>query len=387
MRLLDAGTRCSGRRISRTDDRRWLLKQANSSASPTVSASPLGGSAESAGVTDSAPTLAEVHGLATRLKAFAQPDRKRSIAQLLTTGIAFLALWVGMWFAAEQAYWLTLLLSVPAAAFLVRLFAIQHDCGHGAFFRSTRANNIAGRILGVITLTPYDYWRRAHAAHHATSGNLDRRGIGDIHTLTVAEYRALGGWARFAYRFYRHPLVLFGLGPTYLFVLKHRLPVDLPWSRREMWLSVLATNLAIAGAITAMILTIGPLGLVKIHVPVILLASSLGVWLFFIQHQFEGGHWRHDGDWNVHLAALQGSSHYVLPGFLRWMTASIGLHHVHHLCSRIPNYRLQDCVDQLPDLAEARRITLWQSLGCARLALWDEARGRMVRFRDLRREN
>ena len=331
------------------------------------------------------PTPAEARGLAAKLKAFAQPDRKQSIAQLATTGLAFLALWIGMWFAVEHAYWLTLLLSVPAAVFLVRLFVIQHDCGHGSFFRSTLANNIAGRILGVVTLTPYDYWRRAHASHHATSGNLGRRGIGDIHTLTVAEYDALGRWGRFAYRFYRHPLVLFGLGPTYLFVLKHRLPVDLPWSRREMWLSVFATNLAIAGAFTALILAIGPVGLMKIQGPVILLASALGVWMFFVQHQFEDAHWRRDGEWNVHLASLEGSSHYVLPRVLRWLTASIGLHHVHHLCSRIPNYRLQDCVDQLPELAQARRLTLWQSLGCARLALWDEERDRMVRFRDLPR--
>ena len=331
------------------------------------------------------PTAVEARGLAAKLKDFAAPNRKRSIAQLATTGTVFLALWIGMWLGVEHAYWLTLLLSVPAAAFLVRLFAIQHDCGHGSFFRSTLANNIAGRILGVITLTPYDYWRRAHAAHQATSGNLCRRGIGDIHTLTVAEYGGLSRWGRFAYRFYRHPLVLLGLGPTYLFVLKHRLPVDLPLARKEMWLSVLATNLAIAGVITALALVIGPVGLLKIQAPVVLMASSLGVWLFFVQHQFEDTHWRRDGAWNVHLAALQGSSHYALPRALRWLTASIGLHHVHHLSSRIPNYRLQDCVDQIPELAQARRLTLLDSLRCVRLALWDEERGRMIRFRDLPR--
>jgi len=330
-----------------------------------------------------APTPAEARGLAAKLKAYALPDRKHSIAQLLTTCAAFLALWVGMWLAVDHAYWLTLLLSFPAAAFLVRLFVIQHDCGHGSFFRSGLANNIAGRILGVFTLTPYDYWRQAHASHHATSGNLNRRGIGDIETLTVAEYRGLSRWGRFCYRFYRHPLVLFGIGPVYLFVLKHRLPVDLPWSRRQMWLSVLATNLAIAGIITALTLMIGPIGLVMIHVPVILLASSLGVWMFFVQHQFEDAHWRRDGQWNVHVAALEGSSYYVLPRALRWLTANIGLHHVHHLCSRIPNYRLQECVDQIPELAQARRLTMLDSVRCARLALWDEERGQMVRFRDL----
>ena len=386
MRLLNAGFLGSGGGFLGRTARQWHLKQAKSPTTPTTLASEPGAPPDRE-ARSGAPTAVEARGLAARLKAFAQPDQKQSVAQLLTTGIAFLTLWLGMWLAAERAYWLTLLLAVPAAAFMVRLFVIQHDCGHGAFFRSALANNIAGRILGVITLTPYDYWRRAHAQHHATAGNLGRRGIGDIHTLTVVEYQALGRWGRFAYRIYRHPLVLFGLGPTYLFLLKHRLPIDLPWSRREMWLSVLATNLAIAGTVTALILTIGTVGLMKIQVPVILLASSLGVWLFFIQHQFEDAHWRRDGEWNVHLAALQGSSHYVLPRFLRWLTASIGLHHVHHLCSRIPNYRLQDCVDQLPDLAKSQRITLWQSIGCARLALWDEARGRMVRFRDLHREN
>lgn len=330
-----------------------------------------------------ARAAAEARSLAARLRAFARPDRKRSITQLVITAAVFAALWLAMWLAVEHAYWLTLLLSIPAAAFMVRLFVIQHDCGHGAFFQSVRANNLVGRFLGIITLTPYDYWRRAHASHHATSGDLDRRGIGDINTLTVAEYRDLGRWRRFAYRFYRHPLVLFGLGPTYLFVLKHRLPLDLPLARKEMWLSVLATNLAIAGAMTALTLAIGPIGLLKIQGPVILLASSLGVWMFFVQHQFEQAHWRRGADWNVQVAALQGSSHYVLPRVLRWLTASIGLHHVHHLCSRVPNYRLQDCVDDIPELAQARRLTLWQSVGCARLALWDEERGRMVRFRDL----
>jgi omega-6 fatty acid desaturase (delta-12 desaturase) len=177
--------------------------------------------------------------------------------------------------------------------------------------------------------------------------------------------------------------VLFGIGPTYLFVLKHRLPFDLPLARKEMWLSVLATNLAIAATMTALMLAIGPIGLLKIQAPVIMLASSLGVWMFFVQHQFDKAHWRRDGDWNVQVAALQGSSHYALPGVLRWLTANIGLHHVHHLCSRIPNYRLQDCMRMVPELEwHTRRLTLRESFQCARLALWDEERGRLVRFRD-----
>lgn len=354
--------------------------RAPETARPGASPGPAGARSEAA----PGSAAAEARGIAARLKAFAFPDGKRSTAQLAVTAAAFLAIWVAMWLAHRHAYWLTLLLSVPAAAFLVRLFVIQHDCGHGSFFRSSFANNLAGRILGVITLTPYDYWRRAHALHHATSGNLDRRGIGDINTLTVAEYQDLGRWRRFAYRFYRHPLVMFGLGPTYLFVLKHRLPVDLPSMKTGLWLSVISTNLAIVALMTALALGIGPIGLVKIQAPVILLASSLGVWMFFVQHQFQDAHWRHGGDWNAHEAALKGSSYYALPPVLRWLTASIGLHHVHHLCSRIPNYRLQECVDRIPELAQARRLTMLQSIACARLALWDEERGRLVRFREAR---
>lgn len=305
----------------------------------------------------------------------------RSIAQLLTTAVAFALLWLGMWLSLGHGYWLTLLLAVPAAGLLVRFFVIQHDCGHGSLFRSRRANDLVGRVLGVITLTPYDYWRRAHAIHHATSGNLDRRGVGDVQTLTVREYRALSKWRRSAYRLYRHPLVLFGLGPSYLFVLKHRLPLDLPLRQNGNWVSILATNIAIVGLGAALVICVGPLELMKIHLPVILLASSIGVWLFFVQHQFEASYWRREADWDFHQAALQGSSYYVLPRILQWFTASIGLHHIHHLCSRVPNYRLQECLDAIPELKQGRRLTFISSLRCARLTLWDEEAGKMVGFR------
>jgi omega-6 fatty acid desaturase (delta-12 desaturase) len=328
----------------------------------------------------------EARGIAARLRAFATPSARRSIMQLSITAAVFCAIWAAMWLLAPHAYWLTLLLSVPAGAFLIRLFTIQHDCGHCAFFRSAKANHWVGRILGVFTLTPYDYWRQAHAAHHATSGNLDRRGVGDIAVMTVPEYQAAGRWQRFAYRFYRHPLVLLGIGPTYVFILKHRLPLDLPFRNRGVWLGILATNLGIAATMLALVLALGPVSLLKVHVPVLLAASSIGIWVFFVQHQYADAHWRHDDEWNVHVAALHGSSHYVLPLALRWLTGNIGLHHVHHLCSKVPNYRLQECVDQIPDLGRAKRLTLWESFSCMQFVLWDEKIRRMVRFRDAKKK-
>jgi len=300
------------------------------------------------------------------------------------TSAALALLWLGMWVSLGHGYWITLLLAVPAAGFLVRLFIIQHDCGHGSLFRSRFANDLTGRILGVFTLTPYDYWRRTHAAHHATSGNLDRRGVGDISTLTVREYLALSRWRRLVYRLYRHPLVLFGIGPIYLFILKHRLPLDMPL-RSGVWRNLFATNAGIVALIAVLAVLVGPLALLKLHLPIVLLAASAGIWLFHVQHQFEESYWQRDPTWSFHQAALQGSSYYRLPRLLQWFTASIGLHHIHHLCSRIPNYRLQQCLDENPELHQVRRLTLLQSLQCARLSLWSEEAGRMIRFSDLRR--
>lgn len=321
--------------------------------------------------------------LVRRLQPYAQPDTRRSIAQLLITGSALILLWLGMWASLGHGYWITLLMAVPAAGFLVRLFIIQHDCGHGSLFRSRLANDLTGRILGIFTLTPYDYWRRTHAAHHATSGNLDRRGIGDISTLTVREYLALSRWRRLVYRLYRHPLVLFGVGPIYLFILKHRLPLDMPL-RSGVWRNLFVTNLGIVGLTAVLAVLVGPVALLKLHLPIVLLAASAGIWLFHVQHQFEESYWQRDPAWSFHQAALQGSSYYHLPRLLQWLTASIGLHHIHHLCSRIPNYRLQECLDANPELHQVRRVTLLESLRCARLALWCEEAQRMIRFRDIK---
>ena len=241
-----------------------------------------------------------------------------------------------MWTALGTGHWIGLLLAVPAAGFLERLFMIQHDCGHGSFFRRRRANDWVGRVIGVLTLTPYDFWRHTHALHHATY----HRGFGDFDTLTVREFLALSRWRQLMYRLYRNPIVMFGVGPMYLFVLQHRLPVGLMRSSWHFWLSTMATNLAIAALAATMIWLVGLGSFLLVQLPITLVAGSIGVWLFYVQHQFEDTFWAQDASWNFHEAALHGSSHYDLPNVLRWFTANIGVHHVHHLCSRIPYYRL-----------------------------------------------
>jgi acyl-lipid omega-6 desaturase (Delta-12 desaturase) len=328
-------------------------------------------------------TLIDPRALTQAFSRYREPNHARSIIEILITIVPLVGLWVLMWVALDLGHGLYLLLAVPAAGFLVRLFMIQHDCGHGAFFRQRLANDWVGRVIGVLTLTPYDFWRRTHATHHATSGNLELRGVGDITTMTVAEYLALSRIGRLRYSLYRHPLVMFGLGPAYLFFLQHRLPVGLmrDW---QPWLSAMATNLGIALIVSTTIWFIGIGPFLLVHLPIALLGGSVGVWLFYVQHQFEDTFWAHSEGWNVHEAALYGSSHYDLPIILRWFTANIGMHHVHHLCSRVPFYRLPLTLRRHPELAKVGRLTLRQSFSCVRLVLWDEASRRLISFRELR---
>jgi omega-6 fatty acid desaturase (delta-12 desaturase) len=333
--------------------------------------------------------LAENTGIDAKILAkfaaqYREPSRVRSLFELIVTIGALTLLWVAMWASLHIGYWLTLLLAVPTAGFVVRVFMIQHDCGHGAFFRKRSVNDWVGRVLGILTLTPYDVWRRAHALHHATNGNLDRRGIGDIDTVTVREYCARSRLGRLAYRLYRHPAVMFGVGPVYLFFLKHRLPFGMMRDGWRPWVSSLATNAAIALAVTGMMALVGTSQFLLIQLPITLLAASIGVWLFYVQHQFETTLWAHEGEWNLQEAAVHGSSHYDLPGILRWFTANIGIHHVHHLCSRIPYYRLPQVLRDHPHLVGVGRVTFIQSLRSVRLTLWDEARGQLVSFRQVR---
>ncbi len=329
----------------------------------------------------------DVERLPVLLAKYRDPSLGRSVAEIAMTIVPLAALWASMWALLHVSYGLSLVLAIPAAGFLVRLFMIQHDCGHGSFFRTRAINDWVGRVIGVVTLTPYDYWKRTHAAHHASSGNLDRRGMGDINTITVREYLAMNWRGRLGYRFYRHPLVMFGLGPTYLFVLQHRAPLGLMrgagW---RPWISTMATNAGIALAAAGLMWLIGVGPFLLIHLPVAILAASIGVWLFYVQHQFEETTWAREQAWTHAEAALYGSSHYDLPLTLRWLTANIGVHHVHHLNSRIPFYRLAEVLRNHPELARIGRLTLRESLHSIRFALWDESATRLISFTALRRE-
>jgi omega-6 fatty acid desaturase (delta-12 desaturase) len=306
------------------------------------------------------------------------------LIEIMITAGPFVLLWVGMWVCLRWSYLLSLLIAVPAAGFLVRLFMIQHDCGHGSFFRHRLANDWVGRIISVLTLTPYDQWRWSHAMHHASSGNLDRRGIGDVTTLTVSEYLALSRLRRLGYRLYRHPLVMFGLGPTYLFLVQNRFPVGAKLADWRSWFSPMATNAAIALLVVSAIWLVGVRPFLLVHLPITLIAASIGVWLFYVQHQFAETFWAKACSWSMHEAALHGSSYYALPPVMRWFTANIGVHHVHHLCSRIPYYRLSGVLRDHPELKDIGRVTLMESVSCVRLVLWDEAARRMISFRQLR---
>ncbi len=286
----------------------------------------------------------------------------RSILEIVISIVPLVALWILMWLALGVGYGLYLLLAIPAAGFLLRLFMIQHDCGHGAFFRQRVANDWVGRVIGVLTLTPYDFWKRTHAVHHATSGNLDRRGHGRYRYADRARIPvAVAAGDGFAIRLYRNPAVMFGLGPAYLFLVQHRLPVGLMQGAGSRGSVPWQPMRRLRGVAAILIWLIGIWPFLLIHLPITLIAASIGVWLFYVQHQFEATFWAANEAWTVQEAALHGSSFYDLPGVLHWFTANIGVHHVHHLCSRIPFYRLPQALRANPELANIGRLTLWQS--------------------------
>jgi omega-6 fatty acid desaturase (delta-12 desaturase) len=319
----------------------------------------------------------------TAFARYETPSLPRAVWQLVNTLILYLGLWglMGFLLLRGYPYWVTLALAVPAAALLIRIFIFFHDCCHGSFFASDRANRIVGTFCGFFTFTPFEDWRRAHATHHATAGDLDRRGMGDVWTMTVEEYLAASPRRRMAYRLLRNPMVMFGLAPAALSLVCHRFP-HRGAGRRERR-SVAITNLVIVGLLVTAGLTIGIGPYLSIQLPISIIAGTIGVWLFYIQHQFEGVYWSRHGEWDPLRAAMEGSSYYKLPKLLQWCTGSIGLHHIHHARPGVPNYHLQRCHDGLAMAQAVRPLTFWKSLGSIRMHLWDEQEGRLVSFRSV----
>jgi omega-6 fatty acid desaturase (delta-12 desaturase) len=343
---------------------------------------PIGSSMPDASTISSANPV-DNGSLRKRLARYANPDRRRAISQLLTTTSLLLASGAALLYGVAHGIWLAAFLALPAAAFLVRLFIIQHDCGHGSFFGSRRANDTLGLVISLMTLIPYTFWRKDHALHHATAGNLDRRGRGDLTTLTVREYLAQPLWQKVRYRLYRHPLILFGIGPAYMLLIRYRIPTGDSLRNWHDWVSIVGTNIGAALGGAAIALTIGPVTFLVTWSAVLLLSISIGIWFFYIQHQFEDSYWERSELWNFQAAALKGSSFYDLPRPLHWLSGSIGFHHVHHLANKIPNYRLRECFDQVPEMQNIKRLSFLASLKAFRLALWDEERRQLISFRSL----
>jgi omega-6 fatty acid desaturase (delta-12 desaturase) len=316
------------------------------------------------------------------LAPYAEPHLGRSLLGIATSLVPYLLLLVLMYLALDVSYLLVLALAIPAAGFQVRTFIAFHDCAHGSYLPSKRANAWLGAVLGVVLYTPFQSWRHAHAVHHATAGDLDRRGTGDVHTLTVEEYRASSWRGRLGYRLFRNPLVMFGLGPTYAMVLQPRLVSRSarPRSRR----SVIATDVTLAVVVGGLCWLVGWREFLLVQGPPLLLAGAAGVWLFYVQHQFEDTYWQSAGDWSYADAALRGSSYLRLPRVLQFFSGNIGLHHVHHLSAKVPNYNLQRAHDQNPIFHDVPTLSLWDGLRAVRFKLWDERRKRLVTFAEAR---
>jgi len=317
-------------------------------------------------------------------RAFQDPILLRSLGQLTTSVGGFFVTCVAMYLCLPISLSASLPLSVPAAGFLVRIFIIQHDCGHGSFFRSQRANNVLGSLCSLMTLTPYAFWRRQHARHHASWNNLDRRDASglDIYSscMTLSEFLRLGPWQQRVYRVSRHPIVSHLIVPPAVFLLLYRMPFDAAKGWRRERRAIYVTNLVLAGLFSGLGLAIGFGPVLVVQLPIMILASIVGVWLFSVQHRFQRTLWASDANWSFTTAALRGSSYLQLPRLLQWFTGNIGFHHVHHLNPRIPNYRLEACHRMIGDLQSAPLLTLRTALATPCYALWDECLGRMVKF-------
>ncbi|MEX2317399.1 MAG: fatty acid desaturase [Pirellulales bacterium] len=313
---------------------------------------------------------------------YKRPSRWKSWWQVANSLLPFCGCWYLMYLSTFQSYWLTLLLAIPTAGFLVRIFIIQHDCGHHSFFRSRRANDLLGSACSVLTLTPYYLWRRSHARHHASSGDLSHRGQGDIGVLTVVEYLGRSRLGRLRYRLYRHPLLMFVVGASFMFILRQRFTSGVPRAWRRERKGVHAANVGIGLMIGLAWLAIGLPTFLLIHAPIVMIGSAIGTWLFYIQHQYEHAYWQPHEKWSFADSAMAGSSYYRLPRVLQWFTGNIGFHHIHHLDSRIPNYNLPACYAAEPALREAPTLGIRDSVRCTTLKLWDEERQRLVTFNE-----
>jgi acyl-lipid omega-6 desaturase (Delta-12 desaturase) len=309
---------------------------------------------------------------------YAQPSLWRSAFQLTNSLVPYAVLWFLMYRSTEVSYWITLALAIPAGGLMMRVFIIHHDCGHGSFFKSRRANDIVGFVTGVLTFTPYHYWRWEHAIHHAGSGDLDRRDLGAVWTLTVQEYLEAPLWKRCGYRLVRNPVVLLGIIPSVLFLILHRF-VTARASRRDRWSTYWTNFLILAMAVTLSLL-MGLKAYLVIQLSVMAVSGTVGVWLFYVQHQFEGVNWQRHGEWDYTAAALEGSSYYKLPRILQWFSGNIGFHHIHHLSPRVPNYYLEKCHNENPLFQRVKTVTLLSSLKSLSLNLWDEPSRRLVSF-------
>ena len=317
------------------------------------------------------------------MSRFQMPTISKSSWQLINSLVPYLILWFVAIELADISYWLALPTAVIAAGFLIRIFIIMHDCGHGSFFRSPKTNNFWGVVTGILAFTPYHYWKSSHARHHATSGNLDKRGVGDIWTLTVEEYLKASRMTRLKYRVYRNPVVMFVFGPPMMLLVTYRYPGF--GSNRADRKSILGNNLAIILIGSAMSLLIGWQTYLLIQGTVLFVSFVAGVWLFYVQHQFEDVYWARDKEWDFVSASLDGGSYYELPAVLRWFTGTIGFHHIHHLNSRIPNYNLRHVQKKIEDLEPVKSIRFWSAFKSLAYRLWDEEHGRLVGFGELRR--
>jgi omega-6 fatty acid desaturase (delta-12 desaturase) len=309
------------------------------------------------------------------------PNHRRSIGQILNSFLPYLALWVAMYWSLSVSYWLTLALAIPAAGFLIRIFIIAHDCGHGSFFRSRRASLFLGSVGAAMAFTPFESWRYQHAVHHASAGNLDGRDLGDIWTLTVGEYQASSRWQRFTYRLYRNPFIMFLVGPLFQFFIANRFYRKGATQTERR--SIMRTNAAILAVLVVAWFTIGIKAYILIQLPVMWFASIFGVWLFYVQHQFEGVYWDRKDDWDYVRQALEGSSFYQLPKVLQWFSGNIGFHHVHHLSPRIPNYYLERCHREQPIFHCVKPITLRTAIRSLRYRIWDEERRELITFGEM----